>query len=459
MLKIDPGKRIVMRKKFKLKLQFSNVQIVALGYGLVILLGTIFLLLPFASEVPTTFTEAFFTAVSATCVTGLVLVDTAMHWSIFGQIVILLLIQIGGLGFMTLALRFMLLLRRRVGLRYREVMVDSINSTRLGGILSLTKGIVAGTAFFEGVGAILLSLRFIPEYGFPKGLYFGVFHSISAFCNGGFDLMGGKGKFSSLIWYSDDLIVNLTIMSLIVIGGAGFLVWDDIFRNKRSWRRYHLQTKVVLVATGVLLFGGAAGFLLLEWNNLGADMSFGEKLLTALFQSCTARTAGFNTIDTGALSEGSKILTMFLMFIGGSPGSTAGGIKTTTIAVMLLYTFASVRHEQDAHFFGRSLDEDVLQKAVTVFMFNLLFVIAGALFICGLQPEMAATDIFFEIFSAMGTVGMSTGITRGLRPISCYIIIFLMYCGRVGSVSFAVAVLEKKARPPVTFPKEKITIG
>lgn len=459
MLKIDPGKRIGMRKKFKLKLQFSNVQIVALGYGLVILLGTILLLLPFASKAPTTFTEAFFTAVSATCVTGLVLVDTAMHWSLFGQIVILLLIQVGGLGFMTLALRFMLLLRRRVGLRYREVMVDSINSTRLGGILGLTKGIVAGTAFFEGVGAILLSLRFIPEYGFPKGLYFGVFHSISAFCNGGFDLMGGKGEFSSLVWYSDDLIVNLTIMSLIVIGGAGFLVWDDIFRNKRSWRRYHLQTKVVLVATGILLFGGAAGFLLLEWNNLGADMPFWEKLLTALFQSCTARTAGFNTIDTGALSEGSKILTMFLMFIGGSPGSTAGGIKTTTIAVMLLYTFASARHEQDAHFFGRSLEGDVLQKAVTVFMFNLLFVIAGALFICGLQPEITATDIFFETFSAMGTVGMSTGITRALRPVSCYIIIFLMYCGRVGSVSFAVAVLEKKARPPVTFPKEKITIG
>lgn len=453
------GKKWNMKKLQLSNVQLSNVQIVALGFGLVILLGTLLLLLPFASKVPTTFTEAFFTAVSATCVTGLVLVDTAMHWTIFGQIVILLLIQVGGLGFMTIALRFMLLLRRRVGLRYREVMVDSINSTRLGGILGLTKGIVAGTVFFEGVGAILLSLRFIPEYGFPKGLYFGVFHAISAFCNGGFDLMGEKGEFSSLIWYSDDLIVNLIIMALIIIGGAGFLVWDDIYRNKRSWRRYHLQTKVVLVTSGILLFGGGAAFLLLEWNNLGADMPFWEKVLTALFQSCTARTAGFNTIDTGALSEGSKILTMFLMFIGGSPGSTAGGIKTTTIAVMVLYTFSSARHEQDAHFFGRSLEADVLQKAVTVFLFNLLFVLAGTLLVCGLQPEITATDIFFETFSAMGTVGMSTGITRALRPISCYIIIFLMYCGRVGSVSFAVAVLEKKARPPVTFPKEKITIG
>lgn len=448
-----------IQNSFKQNIKFSNVQIVALGYGMMILLGTCLLLLPFASQKPTTFTEAFFTAVSATCVTGLVLVDTATHWSLFGQIVILVLIQIGGLGFMTIALRFLLLLRRRVGLRYREVMVDSINSTRLGGILHLTKKIVAGTVFFESIGALLLSLRFIPEFGFAMGLYFGVFHAVSAFCNGGFDLMGEKGAFSSLVWYSDDLIVNLTIMSLIVIGGVGFLVWDDIYRKKRDWRRYHLQTKVVLTVSGILLFGGGAAFLLLEWNNLGADMSLGEKVLTALFQSCTARTAGFNTTDTGALSEGSKILTMFLMFIGGSPGSTAGGIKTTTIAVLMLYMFASVRHEQEAHFFGRSLEADVLQKAVTVFMVNLLFVLTGTVLICGFQPEIAATDIFFETFSAMGTVGMSTGITRGLCPISCYILIFLMYCGRVGSVSFALAVLEKKARPPVTFPKEKITIG
>lgn len=448
-----------IKHRFKQNMKFSNVQIVAMGYGLVILLGTGLLLLPFAAKEPTAFTEAFFTAVSASCVTGLVLVDTALHWTVFGQIVILLLIQIGGLGFMTIALRFMLLLRRQVGLRYREVMVDSINSTRLGGILPLTKKIVAGTVFFEGIGALLLSLRFIPEFGFAKGIYFGVFHAVSAFCNGGFDLMGERGAFSSLIWYSGDMIVNLTIMALIVIGGAGFLVWDDIYRNGRSWRRYHLQTKVVIVVSSVLLFGGGLAFLLLEWNHLGAGMPLKEKILTALFQSCTARTAGFNTIDTAALSEGSRVLTMLLMFIGGSPGSTAGGIKTTTIAVLLLYMFASVRHEQEAHFFGRSLEGDVLQKAVTVFMVNLIFVAAGTLLICGFQPEISASDILFETFSAIGTVGMSTGITRALHPLSCYIIIFLMYCGRVGSVSFAVAVLEKRARPPVSFPKEKITIG
>ena len=423
------------------------------------LLGTVLLLLPFAAHEPTTFTEAFFTAVSAACVTGLVLVDTALHWTLFGQMVILLLIQIGGLGFMTIALRFMLLLRQQVGLRYREMMVDSINSTRLGGILGLTKEIVAGTLLLEGMGAFLLSLRFVPEFGFAKGIYFGVFHAISAFCNGGFDLMGEKEAFSSLVWYSGDFIINATIMSLIVIGGMGFLVWEDILRKKRHWQRYDLQTKVVLTVSGALLFGGGMAFLLLEWNHLGAHLSFGEKLLTALFQSCTARTAGFNTIDTGALSEGSKVLTALLMFIGGSPGSTAGGIKTTTVAVLLLYAFASVRHEQDAHFFGRSLEGDVLGKAVAVFLVNLLFIVVGTLLICGFQPEFDAGDVFFEVCSAIGTVGMSTGITRKLEPICCYILIFLMYCGRVGSVSFAVAVLEKKARPPVTFPKEKITIG
>ncbi len=448
-----------IKNRFQQHIKFSNLQIVALGYGSIVLMGTVLLLLPFAAHEPTTFTEAFFTAVSAACVTGLVLVDTALHWTLFGQMVILLLIQIGGLGFMTIALRFMLLLRQQVGLRYREMMVDSINSTRLGGILGLTKEIVAGTLLLEGMGAFLLSLRFVPELGFAKGIYFGVFHAISAFCNGGFDLMGEKGAFSSLVWYSGDFIVNVTIMSLIVIGGMGFLVWEDILRKKRHWQRYDLQTKVVLTVSGALLFGGGMAFLLLEWNHLGAHLSFGEKLLTALFQSCTARTAGFNTIDTGALSEGSKVLTVLLMFIGGSPGSTAGGIKTTTVAVLLLYAFASVRHEQDAHFFGRSLEGDVLGKAVAVFLVNLLFIVVGTLLICGFQPEFDAGDVFFEVCSAIGTVGMSAGITRKLEPICCYILIFLMYCGRVGSVSFAVAVLEKKARPPVTFPKEKITIG
>ncbi len=446
-----------MRRKIKQNIRFSNLQIVALGYGVMILLGTGLLLLPIASNQATTWMEALFTAVSASCVTGLVVVDTATHWTLFGQLIILLLIQIGGLGFMTFAVGLLLVLRRRVRLRYREVMVESINSSRVGNVLQITKQIIAGTVFFESIGACLLSLAFIPVYGLGKGLYFGIFHSISAFCNAGFDLMGEAEPFSSLTYWRGNALVNLTVLALIVIGGLGFLVWEDIRKKTWHWRRYQLQTKVVLTVSGFLLFGGAGLFLLFEWGRW--EMPSGEKILAALFQAGTCRTAGFNTVEIANLSEAGKVWSMVLMFIGGSPGSTAGGIKTTTIAVLLLYVFAVVRHEQEAHFFGRSTEKDVLQKAVTVCMMHLLLLFSGALLICFLQPAFSATDVFFETISAVSTVGMTAGLTGQLSAASRGIIAFLMYCGRVGSISFAVAVLEKRARPPVTFPKEKITIG
>ncbi len=280
-------------------MKFSNLQIVAAGYAAVILAGTFLLLLPISTrEGITTPLQALFTSVSASCVTGLALVDTAVHWSIFGQIVILCLIQIGGLGFMTISLRLLLLLRRRVRLRYREVMVESINSTQIGGVLRLTKEIVAGTFFFELVGAALLTFRFVPEFGWEKGLFYSVFHAISAFCNAGFDLMGEKEAFSSLVSYRGDVLVNLTVMTLIVIGGLGFLVWEDLLRNRHHWKKYRLQTKIVLCMTAVLLLGGMAGTLLLERHGVLAGLPAGGRVLAALFQSCTARTAGFNTVDT-----------------------------------------------------------------------------------------------------------------------------------------------------------------
>lgn len=446
-----------MRKRIKQNIRFSNLQIVALGYGVMILLGTGLLLLPIASSEATTVTEALFTAVSASCVTGLVVVDTATHWTLFGQLVILLLIQIGGLGFMTFAVGLLLVLRRKVRLRYREVMVESINSSRVGDVLQVTKQILTGTVFFEIIGACLLSAAFVPVYGWGRGLYFGIFHSISAFCNAGFDLMGEAEPFSSLTGWRGNILVNLTVLSLIVVGGLGFLVWEDIRRKKADWRRYQLQTKVVLTMSGILLFGSAVLFLVSEWNNW--QMPFGERLLAALFQAGTCRTAGFNTVPIGELSEAGLIWSMVLMCIGGSPGSTAGGMKTTTIAVLLLYVFASVRHEQEAHFFGRSMEADVLQKAVTVLVVHGLVVLAGTLLLCLLHPAASGTEVFFETISAVGTVGMTAGLTERLSTAGRYVILFLMYCGRVGSVSFAVAVLEKRARPPVTFPKEKITIG
>ena len=353
----------------------------------------------------------------------------------------------------------MLLLRRRLGLRQREVVVDSISHYQLSGIVPFVKRIFFGTILVEGLGAVLLSLRFVPQYGTGRGIYYGVWHSISAFCNAGFDLMGPhSGEYSSFVAYAGDPLVSLTIMGLITVGGIGFLVWDDLLRNGLRWRRYRLQTKVVIATSTLLIFGSALLFFLFERNNLGAGQPLGEQILCALFDAVTPRTAGFNTTDTAALSSGSLLLTMVLMFIGGSPGSTAGGIKTTTVAVILLHTIAGVRREQSTNVFGRSIGDDALKKATSVLFTNLFLVLGGTLLICGVQ-SLPLTEVLFEVFSAIGTVGMSTGVTRSLTAFSRGVIIFLMYCGRVGSISFAVALLEKKALPPVTLPRERITIG
>ncbi len=443
------------------KAKLSSLQIIALGFLLIILAGTALLMLPWATRAPggASFGDALFTATSATCVTGLVVQDTGTYWSVFGQVVIIALIQVGGLGFMTIATLFMLLLRRRLGLRQREVVVDSVSHYQLKGVVPLVKRIFFGTLLAEGLGAVLLSLRFVEDFGPARGIYYGVWHSVSAFCNAGFDLMGPhSGAYSSFMAYVGDPLVSLTLMGLIVVGGIGFLVWDDLLRNRWRWRRYRLQTKVVLSTTAVLIFGGGLLFFLFERNNLGAGRPLGEQVLAALFDAVTPRTAGFNTTDTAALSSGSFLLTMALMFIGGSPGSTAGGIKTTTIAVILLHTIAGVRREQSANIFGRSIGDEELKKATSVLFTNLFLVLGGVLVICGAQ-SLPLTDVLFEAFSAMGTVGMSTGVTRSLSGFSRAVIIFLMYCGRVGSISFAVALLEKKALPPVTLPRERITIG
>ncbi|WP_304508965.1 TrkH family potassium uptake protein [Anaerotignum sp.] len=448
-----------MKKYGKRHLRLSNLQIVALGYFCVAVIGTILLLLPISTmDGSSTLLEAMFTAVSASCVTGLVLVDTSTHWTLFGQTVILFLIQIGGLGFMTIGVRFMLLVRRKISLREREVMVESINAYQLGGIVKLAGKIVTGTFIIEGIGAALLAIRFIPEFGFTKGLFYSVFHSISAFCNAGFDLMGIKEPFGSLVFYSDDILINFTIMALIIIGGIGFFIWEDVYNHRLKWRRYYLHTKIVLATTAILIFGSAFLFFILERSATGVGIPMKERVLTALFQSVTCRTAGFNTIDTAGMSEGSKLLSMLLMFIGGSPGSTAGGIKTTTFAVLILYMISGAKREVHANVFGRSLMVDALGKAVSIFTINLGVALIGALLLCAIQP-FSGIDVLFEVFSAMGTVGLSTGLTRELTAASACVITLLMFLGRVGSVSLASALLEKKAKPPVTLPTEKIIIG
>lgn len=446
-----------MKRRKKAKL--SNVQIIALGFFIMILLGTGLLMLPISSVSPASFGDALFTATSASCVTGLVQQDTGTYWTTFGQLVIITLIQIGGLGFMTIATLFLLLLRRRMGLRQREVVVEGISYNQLGGFAPFIRRVLLGTLLMEGLGAALLSIRFVPEMGLGRGIYYGVWHSISAFCNAGFDLMGPcSGPYSSFTAYAGDPLVSLTVCALILVGGLGFLVWDDLAHNKFRWRRYRLQTKVVLTVTAALTLGGGALFFLLERENLGAGRPLGEQILSALFDAVTPRTAGFNSTDTAALSPGSLLLTIIFMFIGGSPGSTAGGVKTTTVFVVLLHALSGVRRERSANAFGRSIGDGALKKATSVLYTNLLLALAGALVISAVQP-LPLTDVLFETFSAIGTAGMTTGITRDLLPLSQAVIIFLMYCGRVGSISFAVALLEKRALPPVTLPQEEITIG
>ena len=440
--------------------QLSYVQTIALGFLTVIAAGTILLMLPAASQngEATGLVTALFTSVSASCVTGLVRVDTATYWSGFGQAVILLLIQLGGLGFMTIATLFSRLLRRRMSLRERGVMAESINTVRVGRILEITSTIGLGTLIFELSGAALLAIRFIPEFGFGQGLWYSVFHSVSAFCNAGFDLMGVKEPFSSLVSYSDDALVSINIMLLIILGGIGFLVWDDIRQKGLKWRRYDLQTKLVIVTTLAHVFGGALLFFVIERNRMNADMPLGEQVLVSFFSAVTPRTAGFNSVDTASLSDASKLLTVILMFIGGSPGSTAGGIKTTTVAVAFVFLFSGIRGRRGAYVFGRRILDDAMKRSGMIVSTNLMLALFGALVLCGTQ-SLPLSDVLIEVFSAIGTVGMSTGITRELSTLSALVVALLMYLGRVGSVSFAMALLERRMDPPVTYPEEQVTVG
>jgi len=441
--------------------KLTQTQIIVIGYLLIILMGSLFLMLPISSrsgEV-TSFGDALFTATSAACVTGLVVRDTWYHWSLFGQVVVLALIQVGGMGFMTLGVYMAILLRRKIGLRIRGILQESINSLQIGGIVKLAKKIMKGTLIFESVGAVLLMIRFVPEYGALRGIWYGIFHSVSAFCNAGFDLMGGKyGKYSSLTCYEGDFLVNVTIMTLIAIGGIGFFVWDDLSIHKLNWKKYRLHTKIVLSTTVVLILSGAALFYLAERENVFSGMTVPEKILGSLFQSVTARTAGFNTTDTGVLTEGGKFLTMLLMFIGGSPGSTAGGIKTTTLVVLLVSVRANLRQMAGCNVYNRRLDESTIRKASVVLCTNLFLAVTAVLILEVVQP-LPLADVMFEVFSAIGTVGMSTGITRELGQVPRVILIFLMFCGRIGSLTFALSLRGHKHEPPVKQPVEQITIG
>lgn len=447
--------------KSKLKMTLSYPKIVALGFFILIAVGTLLLMLPIASREAgsTSFTDALFTATSASCVTGLIVADTYTHWTFFGQIVIICLIQIGGLGFLTILTMFSMLFHRKIGLKERSLLQESVNTMYIGGIVRLIKKILIGTFAIEFIGAVLLAIRFVPKMGWRIGIYNSIFTSISAFCNAGFDLMGRYEQYSSLTMFRDDILVNVTIMSLITVGGIGFFVWDDISVNKHHFSQYKLHTKLVLVSTLVIFVVSTVLFLFIEYSNVLDGMSLPNKITTSAFMSVTPRTAGYNTIDINQMSSASKFLTIILMFIGGSPGSTAGGIKTTTALILLLSVWSSLRNHNEINVMKRRLEPDALKRAASVITINISLIVVCQFIICSLQPELDLTDLTIEVFSAMNTVGMSTGITRELCIASRYILVFVMFCGRVGSLSFALLFTEQRIPSTIQNPVEKINIG
>lgn len=460
MEKEGKGGKLSIMSRFKFRLAVP--QILALGYMGVILLGSFLLSLPISAKSGewTPFINSLFTATSATCVTGLIAYDTFMHWTLFGQIVIILLIQTGGLGFMTVVTLFSFALGRRIGLYERIILAQSAGAMGHAGVIRLVKRIIIFTFAVELGGALLLMIRFIPEFGAGKGIWFSVFHSISAFCNAGFDLMGIKGEaFASLTSYSADPLVNLTICALIVIGGMGYVVWSDIWDKKFRYRKYRLHTRIVLGSTLILVFLPALLLFAFEHDGVLRGMSSGESFLVCLFQSVTPRTAGFNTVPLGELSESSLLLMDILMLIGGNSGSTAGGIKVTTIVVILFGLYSSVRGEKDIVIGKRSLDLSLVKQAMSLFAIYLILTLAAVMTICALEPECTLSQVLFECCSAICTVGVTTGITPTLSTGSKIILILLMYAGRVGVLTLAGAMMSKRKVSLTSRPHEKILIG
>ena len=437
------------------RLELNPAQTIVAGFAGVILVGAVLLALPVATESGTSppFLTALFTSTSAVCVTGLVVVDTATTWSLFGELVILALIQIGGLGYMAVATLLAMLLGRRIGLRGRVALQESQNLYTLGGIVRFTRVVLLLTLVIEGVGALLLTLRWIPEFGVARALYYGIFHSVSAFNNAGFDLMGG---FRSLTGYVGDPGVTFIIAALIILGGLGFTVLTEL----RHPKHFTLHAKVVLATTGVLIGLGTLLVLVMEWANPGTlrPLPFAQKVLAAFFASVTPRTAGFNTIDVGGLYEPTLMLTIALMFIGASPAGTGGGIKTTTFIVPLAVIGAMLRGRQDAEIFHRRLDPVVVYKAVTIALVGVAFVVTMAALL-SLTERVPFLKAAFEITSGFGTVGLSTGITPSLSTAGRIIVMLTIFTGRVGLLTMAFALTRRQRPANYRFPEERILVG
>ena len=413
-------------------------------------------MLPISSKagIMTPFNEALFTSTSAVCVTGLVVQDTATYWSWFGQGIILILIQIGGLGVITIAVSFALLSGKKISLMQRSVMQEAISAPKVGGIVRLTGFVLKGTFLIEFVAALIMMPVFIKDFG-AKGIWMAIFHSISAFCNAGFDLMGTENvKYASLTSYVSHPLINITIMLLIIIGGIGFLTWEDVLKNKHRFRSYRMQTKVILTTSLILILFPALLFFFRDF----ADMPMQERVFSSLFQAVTPRTAGFNTADLTMMTEAGLGIVIALMLIGGSPGSTAGGMKTTTLAVLIANTLASFRRKEDAQMFGRRLEDSAVKNAATIFMMYIVFFFGGAIVISAVEGLPFSTCLF-ETASAIGTVGLTLGITPGLGVVSQIILMILMFLGRVGGLTLIYAALSGSGKKILKLPQEKITVG
>ena len=438
------------------KYRLTTFQIIAFGFTVLILTGTLLLSLPFASSQTGSaeFWDCLFTATSAVCVTGLVVRDTASFWSPFGQTVVLMLIQIGGMGVVTTAVSLAFVSGRKIGLMQRSVMQESISAPQMGGIVRLTRFIVLTSLGIEAIGALLLCPTMIPRFGVGKGIWYAVFHSVSAFCNAGFDLMGIQEPFSSLTGFSQSVLVNITVMMLITIGGIGFLVWNDLKEHGFRWRQYRLQSKTVLITSAWLVILPALWFFFFEMKQVPAE----RRVLPALFQSVTMRTAGFNTVDLNQISGSGQALMIVCMLVGGSPGSTAGGMKTTTLAVLLTTAFAVFRRKDQVGFLGRRIGEDAVRQAIAILMMYLLFCFGSGIAISRIEA-MPLLSCLFEAASAIGTVGLTMGITGSLSLASRLILIILMFLGRVGGLTLIYAAQSVKKGSQSSLPLEKITVG
>lgn len=448
-----------MGKSKKTEFKLSAVQILALGFLGVIFIGGIILSLPISSKSgeSTNFLDALFTSTSAVCVTGLITIDTGTYWNSFGQIVIMLLIEIGGLGFMSFTTFIAVLLGKKITLRDRLIVQEAMNTFSIQGLVRMIKYVFAFTFSVQLFGALILSSQFVPHFGLIKGFFYSIFHSISAFCNAGFDLFG---HYSSLTSYSSNIVVLLTIGIIIIIGGLGFTVWIEIYSYKNS-RKLSVHSKIVILITTVLLIGGTILIFLVERRNVGTigDMSLVDKLLNSFFASSSARTAGFNSIDLDAMTNAGKLTTILLMFIGGSPGSTAGGLKTATFGIVILTVISVIKGREDTEVFGRRFTKELVYRAFALFFIGMALVLVVTMILSITEPDESFISLLFEATSAFGTVGLTTGVTQRLSIVGKIVIIITMYCGRVGPLTVALAFKKNRRKTGYKYPEGKILIG